>query len=48
MERVFSQRLEASRFGAYPVSLVIFVSMLVQPERVRTGGSRERPSGLQP
>jgi hypothetical protein len=30
-----------------PASLALFVSTLVQPERVKTGGSRERPSGLQ-
>ena len=46
-EACFSQRLEGSRFGVNLVSLVIFVSVLVQPERVRTSGSRERPSGLQ-
>jgi hypothetical protein len=37
----FSRRLEGSRFGVNLVSLVMFVSVLVQPERVRTSGSRE-------
>ena len=43
-KRDFSQRLEGSRFGVYLPSLVIFVSVLVQPERVRTSGSL--PGGL--
>jgi hypothetical protein len=30
------------RFGAYLVTLVTFVSPLILPQRVKTGGSRER------
>jgi hypothetical protein len=42
-----AQRPEGSRFGSYPASLATFFSRLVQPEQVKTGGSRELPSGLQ-
>ena len=33
-------------FGSYPASLATFFSRLVQPEHVKTGGSRELPRGL--
>jgi hypothetical protein len=42
-----TQRLEGSRFGAYPATLATFVSSLVWPKRAKTGGSRERLAASQ-
>jgi hypothetical protein len=47
MRCVIAQRLEGSRFGAYPANLATFVSSLVRPKRAKRGGSRERPIGSQ-
>jgi hypothetical protein len=44
LQCVIVQGLEGSRFGAYLASLAIFVSALVQPERVHAGGSRNDSS----
>jgi hypothetical protein len=46
--RLDSGRLRrASRFGAYPATLVTFASNRVPPKRAKTGGSRERLLPLQ-
>jgi hypothetical protein len=34
-----AQRLEGSRFGAYPATLATFGLSLVRPKRVKTSGS---------
>jgi hypothetical protein len=47
IRRAIAQRLEGSRFGAYAATLAHFVSTLIRPRRVRTGGSRERPMAMQ-
>jgi hypothetical protein len=42
-----AHRLEGSRFGIHLAALANFASKLVRPEGAKTGGSRERPNGLQ-
>ena len=44
---VCSQRLEGSRFGMHLSALANLISTSARPKRVKTGGSRERPSGSQ-
>ena len=45
MRCAVAQRLEGSRFGVHIVPLATFAPTLVQPERAKTGGSREGPIG---
>ncbi len=47
MRCAVAQRLEGSRFGVHIVPLATFAPTLVQPERAKTGGSREGPIGSQ-
>ena len=42
-----AHRLEGSRFGIHLSALANFLSTLIGPKRAKTGGSRERPNGLQ-
>jgi hypothetical protein len=44
--RVCSQRLEGSRFGVYLAERANFVPRLILRKRVKTSGSRERPSSF--